>query len=134
MAITASTGDYASAIVVIYETLRAGGLLRGSRLNDRVELEAKWLRWAAGSSPVAGARVAIALQTLGAFERLHIETDRAKDTVIVRNDTEECLLERIASSLAGESEFDGQDLYDAIREAGGHMAVARKIREMGRQR
>lgn len=111
----------------VYEGLKAAGMLRGSHLNDQVVLAPH----SVDRNPLSGAKLAIALSALGAFDRLHIEMDRCTGTITVARDSEDWKIVRLADTLAQGCD---DELAEAVKLAGGPKAVARKIREMARQR
>jgi hypothetical protein len=129
-------GDVSHAKVVgeVYEMLRTGGLLRGSHLNDVVEIDGAAFRANTadvGLNLTRSAKLVVALQSLGTFERLHVYCDRSTDKVRVCRDSEECKLDRMAGAISDNAD---DELYKEVKSAGGPMAVARKILEMGRAR
>jgi hypothetical protein len=118
-------------LVDAYTELQKAGLLRGSKLNDKVELSGNAVRMATRVGGIHATRVTIALQSMGSFDRLHIDVDRNTDQVIIVCDSERWRLQRIAQNLG---ELATQETHEAIMAAGGHEAVASKLLEMGRAR
>lgn len=117
-----------------YFALKEQGLLRGSQLSDRVTV--KFIGYGGTRSVLDSIDLVTTLMKLGSFDAVYVAENRSTGECVVERFTEDTRLRLFAEGIqaAGcDAGFD-HEYRRLIQAAGGPMAVAKAIVEMGRRR